>query len=422
LNLFKTSYLTSISTFVRLLAGFFINKSIAIYAGPTGIALVGQIQNFNSLACTIAKGGISSGIVKYTSEFNNVNERKKIIFTSFIITIILSCVVGLCMFYMSKSLSFWVFGRNDYEYIFKIFSCTLLLFTLNSVILNTLNGLQEIVHLTIISIISSFITLCLTCMLVFLLALEGALISIVINQSIVFFVTLYYCYRKKWIIIENIFSQFSKKYMKKLLVFSLMSLTTAIVVPGTQFYVRDYITQNLSVNDAGIWQGMLYISNTYLMCISMIITVYYTPKLSSIKSLSSIKKEVYKGFIYIIPVVIILSFGVFFLKDLVVKILFTDDFQNIRILFEYNMYGNVLKISSFILSSIMLAKALTKIYIITEIIFSMNFILLNIYSIDKFGLIGSSYAYCFNYLIYLSFMLFYFYFYLCKKNRMLQSA
>lgn len=418
MNLFKTSYLTSISTFVRLLAGFFINKSIAIYAGPTGIALVGQLQNFNSLACTIAKGGISSGIVKYTSEFNNVNERKRIIFTSFIITIILSSIVGLCIFYFSKSLAFWVFGANDYEYIFKIFSCTLLLFTLNSVILNILNGLQEIVHLTIINIISSFITLFLTCTLVFLLALDGALTSIVINQSIVFFVTLYYCYIKKWIIIENIFSQFSKKYMKKLFFFSLMSLTTAIAVPGTQFYVRDYITQNLSVNDAGVWQGMLYVSNTYLMFISTIIAVYYTPKLASIKSLLSIKKEVHRGFIFIIPFVIVLSSGVFFFKDFIIMILFTDDFQDMRILFEYNMYGNILKVSSIILSSIMLAKALTKIYVFTEIIFSVSFILLNVYAIDRFGLIGSSYAYCLNYLLYLIFMIFYFYSYLCKQNRM----
>mgnify|MGYP003970359915 CR=1 FL=1 len=416
MNLLRTSYLVGISTFIRICAGFIINKALALCAGPTGIALVGQLQNFNSLACTIAKGGISSGIVKYTSEFKNVNERTKIIFTSFIITLVLSLFVGLCVLFMSKSLSFWVFGKYDYEYIFKIFSSTLLLFTLNSVILNILNGLQEILHLTIINVVSSLTTLCLTCTLVYLLSLEGALISIVINQSIVFFITLYYCYKKKWIVFQNIFSKFSKIYFRKLLAFSLMSLTTALTVPATQFYVRDYISYNLSVNDAGIWQGMLYVSNTYLMCISTIITVYYMPKLSSIKSLVSIKKEVYKGVIYIIPFVSILSFSVFLLKDFVVSIMFTEEFKNMRNLFEFNMYGNVLKISSFIISSIMLAKALTKIYVLTEIAFSFTFVLLNVYFINKYGLIGSSYAYCLNYLMYLVFMLFYFNYFICRNN------
>lgn len=416
MNLLRTSYLVGISTFIRIFAGFIINKTLALCAGPTGIALVGQLQNFNSLACTIAKGGISSGIVKYTSEFKNIIERKKIIFTSFIITLVLSLFVGFCVLFMSKSLSFWVFGKYDYEYIFKIFSSTLLLFTLNSVILNILNGLQEILHLTIINVISSLTTLCLTCTLVYLLSLEGALISIVINQSIVFFITLYYCYKKKWIVFQNIFSQFSKTYLKKLLAFSLMSLTTALAVPATQFYVRDYISYNLSVNDAGIWQGMLYVSNTYLMCISTIITVYYMPKLSSIKSLSSIKKEVYKGVIIIIPIVSILSFSVFLLKDFVVSIMFTEEFQNMRNLFEFNMYGNILKISSFIISSIMLAKALTKIYVLTEIIFSFTFVLLNVYFINTYGLIGTSYAYCLNYLIYFFFMLCYFNFFICRNS------
>ena len=46
MTLIKTSLLSAISTLIRIISGFIITKVIAIYAGPSGVALVGQLQNF----------------------------------------------------------------------------------------------------------------------------------------------------------------------------------------------------------------------------------------------------------------------------------------------------------------------------------------------------------------------------------------
>jgi PST family polysaccharide transporter len=46
LTLIKTSILSAIATIIKVISGFVINKVIAMYVGPSGLAVVGQLQNF----------------------------------------------------------------------------------------------------------------------------------------------------------------------------------------------------------------------------------------------------------------------------------------------------------------------------------------------------------------------------------------
>ncbi|EJA4662991.1 O-antigen flippase, partial [Escherichia coli] len=59
MNLIRTSLLSVISTFFRLLSALVINKAIATFIGPTGLALIGQFQNFTQIALVLAQGGIN---------------------------------------------------------------------------------------------------------------------------------------------------------------------------------------------------------------------------------------------------------------------------------------------------------------------------------------------------------------------------
>ena len=78
MTLIKTSVLTGISTVIKLVSAFVINKVIAIYIGPSGLAIVGQLQSFTSIITTFSNGAISSGIVKYTAEYQDIEDNIEI--------------------------------------------------------------------------------------------------------------------------------------------------------------------------------------------------------------------------------------------------------------------------------------------------------------------------------------------------------
>ena len=59
------------STVVKMLTGLISVKVVASIIGPSGVALVGQLNNFATIAMSLASGGINNGITKYVAEREN---------------------------------------------------------------------------------------------------------------------------------------------------------------------------------------------------------------------------------------------------------------------------------------------------------------------------------------------------------------
>lgn len=68
MNLIKTSILTSISTIIKILSSFVTAKVVATQIGPSGMAILGQFNNFVGIVSSIACS-INTGVIKYVAEF-----------------------------------------------------------------------------------------------------------------------------------------------------------------------------------------------------------------------------------------------------------------------------------------------------------------------------------------------------------------
>ena len=79
-----------------------------------------------------------------------------------------------------------------------------------------------------------------------------------------------------------------------------------------------------------------------------------------------------------------------------------------RDLFFFQLIGLFFKLSSFLVATLMHAKAKTWEFVLTEIIFSATNVLLSILFINIYGLIGVTIAFSINYFLYFVTMLFIF--------------
>ncbi|MQJ33339.1 O65 family O-antigen flippase [Escherichia coli] len=401
MNLIRTSLLSVISTFFRLLSALVINKAIATFIGPTGLALIGQFQNFTQIALVLAQGGINNGVVKYNAELISENKDITILNSTAIrISLLSSLFIGFLMAIFSNYLSDYIFNSPNYSYVFIVFGITIFFFVINQLLLSILNGLKEIRLFIGINISQSIYSLIFTSLAILTYGLVGALIAMVTNQSIIF-ITVVWRLRKHPIISLRLFNaNYDKKIANKLFKYSVMALTSILTVPLTNFILRNYIGNVIGWSQAGYWQAIWYISSMYLMVITTALNIYYLPRLSEIKDKKEIKKELLNGYVLIIPFIVLLTLGIFFLKKYIVLILFNKDFYPMLELFKWQLVGDVIKISAWLLSYIMLAKAMTKEFIITEILFSMLFVIVSLIYINVFGLIGVTYGYATNYIIY----------------------
>lgn len=401
MNLAKTSLLSFISTTVKLLAGLIINKALALYGGPAGLALIGQFQNVSQLAMMASQGAINQGVTKYTAELGREHKGLPELFSTAIkINFCCSLIVGLILITFSTFLSEFFLNDVEFRSIFVIFGITILFYSLNTLLLAILNGLKEVKTFINVNIVQSLCGLIFTTILIIFLGVEGALIALVTNQSVIFLYILWKLKEHSVIKFEVLRVKFSSRRAKQLLNFAFMAATPAIAVPLSHIFIRSFLTDELGVDSAGYWQAIWYISTMYLMVITTALSIYYLPRLSEIRDKTELKFEILSGYRLIIPVVTLLSFIMFFLKDMVIFLLFTNEFLPVRELFLWQLIGGVIKIGAWLLSFLMIAKAMTKRYIASELISSISFVFLSVLFVKHFGLIGITYAYTLNYTIY----------------------
>lgn len=406
MNLIKTSFYTSLSTAVNFISGFIVVKVVAVKIGPKGIAYVGQFQNTTAILAMLATAAIASGVVKYLAEFkSDPVKSQKIINTAFLLVFVSALIISLFVMASSGYLSEAAFKTKDFWIVYFLFGLFTMVISFNTVFLAILNGLKEIKKFTIVNICTSLIGVGFTVLFAFTWGIEGVLIASTATAIIIFFIHLYFLkkLRIKW---KLDFKSWDKPVIKMLFRFSLMAIVSGFVGQGMQIMVRDRIIVQFSVADAGYWQAVTKISDYYLGFITSVLGVYYMPRLSEITSKTELRNEIFKGYKIILPVVGVVAFVIWLLRDLVIHLLFTPMFLPMKPLFTFQLFGDFFKIGSWLLAYLMIAKAMTKTYITTEIIFAASYVTLSYYLMNCYGIIGATYSFCINYAIYWLFMWF----------------
>lgn len=401
MNLLKTSILNGIAVLIKTATMFALNKILAVYVGPAGYAAIGQFQNFIQMVTTFAGNAINTAVIKYTAEYYEDEHKQQSIWrTAGSIVLIFSLLFSILILIFQKQLSIYIFHTTIYQSVFVWFATFLTFFTFNAFFLAILNGKKEVLKLVIANIVGSLFSLAITSALAIKYNLYGALVALSIYQSLVFFATLFLCYKANWFRLSYLFGKIDKDIAKKFAAFALMALVSAVCVPLSQMVIRSYLTYEYGLTYAGYWEAMVRLSAAYLMLVTTTLGVYYLPRLSELSKVQEIKSEVYLGYKFIFPLAVVGGLFVYLLRDWIIKLLFTQAFLPMRDLFFWQVIGDSLKIGSWILAYLMLSKAMTKLFITTEIIFAITSILLTYVCTQLLGFEGVSIAHLLNYGIY----------------------
>lgn len=401
MNLFRTSVLNGVAVLIKTITMFVLNKILAVYLGPTGYAAIGQFQNFIQMVTTFAGSAINTAVVKYTAEYHEDETKQRAVWkTAGSIVFLFSLVFAILILIFQKQLALYIFQSLKYQTIFIWFAVFLIFFNFNTLFLAILNGKKEILKLVLANIAGSLFALVITGILAIKLQLYGALIALSIYQSIAFIVTLILCHRADWFEFSSLLGKIDLGITKKFASFIFMALVSAICVPLSQMLIRAYLTQEFSLAYAGYWEAMIRLSTVYLLLVTTTLGVYYLPRLSELNAIDEIKKEVYLGYKFIFPLAVLGGICVFILRDWIINLLFSPSFAPMQDLFLWQMMGDALKIGSWILAYLMLSKAMTKLYICTEIIFTVSLIALTYICTQVFGFEGVSIAHLINYGLY----------------------
>ena len=401
--LVKIASLQTASLLTRIIAGLLTSKAVAVFIGAEGLALIGNLRNFVSSFQTIATLGFYKGVVKYVSKFkDDTVELSKTLSTVYYTGFFSTIIVSFFCYFQAEWINNIIFPTyNNYGYIIKIFAIVLPFYALNMFIFSIMNGFSKYKILIIINIIGQILSVSIALLLIYQEKLKGALISVVIAESIIFLITLVGIINRRSLISLIRVDKVSLSFLKKIGSYSIMALFTAVLLPLVTIAIRSYIIDNIGYKDAGFWEAMTRISKYYLMLVSSLIALYLLPRFSEINDTKEFKKEVFSFYKTVIPKLAIGLFIIYLLKKYIVLAVFTEDFQPVEDLFIWQLLGDFVKILSIVIAYQFLAKKMFWHYILTEAFLVVILYTTSVYFINLFGGVkGAVVAHCVSYIMY----------------------
>jgi len=406
LFLLKLFSVTSIGIILRSLLGLFSQKLIAIYLGPNGIALVGNLKNVLALFGLGATTGIDQGVIKYQSEFEGkIKELKKLYQTSIAYSIVGNALVFFILFFGATFWSSYLFNTTDYGYLFIILSFTMPFASLYNLCFAVVNGQSNYKKSTLLSFATYTIVTLLIIILVVFYQLDGALLAVVLTP-IAQLISLLVFAKKEMGLFSGLKVKFDKFFKKKLFVFIIMAIAAIVLSNVVELQLRNYLIKKLSIDEAGYWTSMLSLSNYYLSFMTGAYSLYIFPKYSKMKSLKSFKVELFSIYKIIIPILTIVFTVIYLGREIIIKFLYSNDFIPMEGLFKWQLIGDLVKIIAIIIAYQFIAQKLWKLFILTEVISYILFYFFGIYFVRRMGVEGIVFAHFLRYIVYLIMVIF----------------
>lgn len=400
--------MTGLLTFLRMVMGFIIAKIVAIYTGPTGLAMLGQVQSMSSCLNGMINAPVGNGIVRFTAEHHQQGYfacspwwRASLYWVA-----IISCLVLPSGLLFSASIAEWLLLDKKMAWI-VIITVSLLPFSALGTLCNSvINGQQQYRRYIGLGMLSTLISSAVIVSLIIFAGIKGALFAAAIQSALIGMVMLLANLRQPWMKITYWWGQQDNVARKKIFHYMLMALTSAMTIPISLILIRNILISQVGWDSTGYWQAVWKISEVYLSVITMALSTYYLPKLASLRGVNAIVSEVHKTALIIIPIVIIMALTIYLFRNVIIWLLFTPEFQPASNLFAIQLCGDIMKISSFLYAYPMISRGATKWFISSEITCAFIFVSLSYILTPMFGVIGVPIAYLINYIIYFLFVFF----------------
>lgn len=401
-RLLKVTAMTGLLTLLRMAMGFVIAKVVAIYTGPTGMAMLGQVQSMVASLNGIINAPVGNGIVRYTAEKQGEGFEACASWwrASLQWVLILSAITIPTGLLLADHIAVWLFQDITLAWIVMVTVAVLPLSAIGTLCNSVINGQQQYRRYVSLGMLSVLISSTVMLTMIVQANIKGALLAMAVQAALIGIIMLAANLRQPWFKLRYWWGETDSEARKAIGGYMLMAITTALTVPTSLIFIRNILINQVGWEAAGQWQAVWKISEIYLGVITMALSTYYLPRLSSLVGVDTIVSEIHKTARIVLPIVAILALSVYLLRDVAIWLLFTKEFNAARDLFAVQLCGDVIKIASWLYAYPMLSRGATKWFIGTELLFSLSFVFFTHIFVSFLGVNGVTIAYLINYVIY----------------------
>jgi PST family polysaccharide transporter len=402
-NVFKATALFGGVQVYQILISIAKSKFIAVLLGPAGVGILGLYQNSLQLIQSITSMGLSSSAVRDVSDANGRDDQEKVGETLSVIRKLVwaTGILGLtAVAAFSPFLSKFAFGNYDYTVPFLFLSVTLLLDQLCAGQKVALQGLRKLKYLAKATAVGSTLGLCFSVPLYYLMGIKGIVPTLVLTSLTNLALS--------WFFARKLNINTPAVTIKKAIIEGRGMLTMGISMSITNvlsylvsYLLLGFLSREGGVEEVGLFNAGQAIILTYTGLVLNAMSTDYYPRLAAVSNDNNASKVIINqqaeiGVLILAP---LLTICIIFMP-VIVTLLYSDSFHGANIYIVFAASGMLLKLMSWSIAYVFIAKGESKLFVINETIINIVIMVVNICGYKVAGLMGMGIGFIICYFVY----------------------
>lgn len=393
---------------INLLVSIMRTKVIALLMGPSGIGLLGVLNNLVSMSSQLAGLGIgTSGVREIAANEQDTRRNRQVASVLLYASLFQGLVALIVMLYFRIEISLYMFGDSNYQILVAAGAISVCISLLASAQLAILQGLRCIPELGKTAVYGALFSTLAGLPAVYIWGDMGLGVFVVVQPLITALVSFFYLRGKAFpeVIVPN-FSQFKDGWIPMVrlgLAFMLSGVLTSVSL----LILRTHIVQFDGIEVSGQFSASWSISIIYVGFLLNSMSADYFPRLTEVigdekKSVELINNQIQLILALAGPIVLVL---IAFPHE-IIHLMYSPSFTLAGDLLKWQALGNVLKLVCWALGFAIAALGRGRLFFIVEMQF--NAFLLGIYISlrSELGVMAVGPAFALTYAFHFAFLMF----------------
>jgi len=391
-QILKSSALTGGSSVLTIGFGIVRTKALAVLLGPAGVGLFGLFGSVYDLTRIVAGLGINTSGVRQIAEATATGDARRIARTVATLRRVafFSGVLGaLLLLSLCLPVSRFTFGTYQYAGWVALLAVAVLFNSISAGQMALVQGMRRIADLAKMNALAAFYGTLFSIPIVYFFREKG-IVPFMLCVTAMSILTSWWYARKIQVERVRLTAREVTDEARALLRMGIAFMASGLMGMGAAYLIRVLVLRSLGLDAAGCFQAAWVLGGLYVGFIMQAMGADFFPRLTAVANNHSecnrlVNEQAEVGLLLAGPgVIATLTFA-----PLVIQLFYTSQFWPAAEILRWICLGMVLRVASWPMGFILLAKGARRLFLWSELLTNLLFIGLVWAGLNQFGLTGA---------------------------------